>query len=391
MAIAQPVAVSSRLALLDAIRGFALCGILFVNIIDMGGPIAMDRPLAPPSVADPDWQIWTVMHLFLTGTMRGLFSLLFGVGLLLFLGDDPGTDRLRLMLRRLVLLLLFGIVNATLLLWPGDILVTYALAGVLAVLCHRLKSSALFGLVLVTMLLLSIWGALEAPGIRAADMVYSAPMLARETAARLGSYGDTLAYMSRVSWVWANSGFLYVWLGDALLFMLLGMALYRSGWFRPDARIGGVTWRLLAIGYGGGLSLRLLQLVLVLPEGGAPTTLTAFVDQPARLLLTMGHLTLLRWLWRGGLQPGTAHVLGLMGRMPLTLYLSQSAIGAAIFSGFGLGYWNSLSWPQLWGVAVIILLAQAQFARLWFAAFAYGPLEWAWRWGTYDARPRLRH
>lgn len=391
MAIAQPVAVSSRLALLDAIRGFALCGILFVNIIDMGGPIAMDRPLAPPSVADPDWQIWTVMHLFLTGTMRGLFSLLFGVGLLLFLGDDPGTDRLRLMLRRLVLLLLFGIVNATLLLWPGDILVTYALAGVLAVLCHRLKSSALFGLVLVTMLLLSIWGALEAPGIRAADMVYSAPMLARETAARLGSYGDTLAYMSRVSWVWANSGFLYVWLGDALLFMLLGMALYRSGWFRPHASIGGVTWRLLAIGYGGGLSLRLLQLALVLPDGGAPTTLTAFVDQPARLLLTMGHLTLLRWLWRGDLQSGTPHVLGLMGRMPLTLYLSQSAIGAAIFSGFGLGYWNSLSWPQLWGVAVIILLAQAQFARLWFAAFAYGPLEWAWRWGTYGARLRLRH
>lgn len=390
MAAAQPVAASSRLALLDAIRGVALCGILFVNIIDMGGPIAMDRPLAPPSVADPDWQIWSVMHLFLTGTMRGLFSLLFGVGLLLFLGEDPGTDRLRALLRRLVLLLLFGIANATLLLWPGDILVTYALAGALAVLCHRFQANALFGLVLVTMLLLSIWGALQAPGIRAADMVYSAPMLAREMAARLGSYGDTLAYMSRVSWVWANSGFLCVWMGDALLFMVLGMALYRSGWFDPDGGVEGVTGRLLAIGYGGGLSLRMLQLALVWPEGGAPTTLSAFVDQPARLLLTVGHLTLLRWLWRGGCQSATAQVLGLMGRMPLTLYLAQSAIGAVIFSGFGLGYWNSLSWPQLWGVALLILLAQALFARLWFALFAYGPLEWGWRWGTYGARPQLR-
>lgn len=376
--------------MLDAIRGVALCGILFVNIIDMGGPIAMDRPLAPPSVADPDWQIWSVMHLFLTGTMRGLFSLLFGVGLLLFLGNDSGTDRLRALLRRLVLLLLFGIANATLLLWPGDILVTYALAGALAVLCHRLQANALFGLVLVTMLLLSIWGALQAPGIRAADMVYSAPMLAREMAARLGSYGDTLAYMSRVSWVWANSGFLYVWMGDALLFMLLGMALYRSGWFDPDGGVDGVTGRLLAIGYGGGLSLRMLQLALVWPEGGAPTALSASVDQPARLLLTVGHLTLLRWLWRGGCQSATAQVLGLMGRMPLTLYLAQSAIGAVIFSGFGLGYWNSLSWPQLWGVALLILLAQALFARLWSALFAYGPLEWAWRWGTYGARPQLR-
>jgi uncharacterized protein len=384
----RPVAASTRLGLLDALRGFALCGILFVNIIDMGGPIAMSRPLAAPSLANPDWQIWTFSQLFLTGTMRGLFSILFGVGLLLFLGGEREEERLPAMLRRLSLLLLFGIVDATLLLWPGDILVTYALAGAIALCFRRLPPARLLGLAGIVMLLLSTWGALEAPGIRPADMVYSAPMLAREGAARLGSYGDSLAYMTLVSWIWAKSGFLYVWIGDALMFVLLGMALHKLDWFRREGRPTPL-WRILAICYGGGLSLRLLQLLLTWPDGSAPTTLSAFVDQPARLLMTFGHLSLFLSIWRLGKMPWTTAVFERMGRMPLTLYLGQSLAGACIFAGFGLGYWNGLTWPELWLVAVAILIVEAAFAWLWFRAFAYGPLEWLWRWGTYGRRPAL--
>lgn len=385
MSCSAPVAVSSRLGLLDALRGFALCGILFVNITDMGGPIAMNRPLADPSLANPDWQIWTFSQLFLTGTMRGLFSILFGVGLLLFLQGGEEGDRLPAMLRRLSLLLLFGIIDATLLLWPGDILATYALAGAIALCFRRLPPLRLLGLVGIVMLLLSIWGALEAPGIRAADMVYSPQMLAREEAARLGSYGDSLAYMTLVSWIWAKGGFLYVWIGDALMFVLLGMALHKLDWFRNEGRtLQG--WQMLAVCYVGGLALRLLQLLLIWPDGGAPTTLSAFVDQPARLLMTLGHLTLITRIWRTS-RGGLMMTFERMGRMPLTLYLGQSIAGACIFGGFALGYWNGLTWPQLWIVTIAILIVEAGLARVWFRAFAYGPLEWLWRWGTYGRRP----
>jgi len=79
--------------------------------------------------------------------------------------------------------------------------------------------------------------------------------------------------------------------------------------------------------------------------------------------------------------------IGAMGRMALTLYLGQSLAGALVFSGFGLGLWNSLSWPRLWTVALLILLAQALFATAWFRRFRYGPVEWLWRLGTYGKLP----
>jgi uncharacterized protein len=88
----------ARIASLDALRGAALCGILLINIFAMGGPIAMERPMAPPALGQPDWQIWIVARLFVTGTMRGLFSLLFGAGLVLFIGDSASVDRSRSML-----------------------------------------------------------------------------------------------------------------------------------------------------------------------------------------------------------------------------------------------------------------------------------------------------
>lgn len=73
--------------------------------------------------------------------------------------------------------------------------------------------------------------------------------------------------------------------------------------------------------------------------------------------------------------------------MALTLYLGQSLMGAVIFSGFGLGLWNRLSWPALWLVALAILAVEAVFAWLWFRHFRYGPMEWLWRLGTYGTRP----
>ncbi|QEH78589.1 DUF418 domain-containing protein [Sphingomonas sp. C8-2] len=382
----RPADPAQRLLSIDALRGLALCGILLINIVDMGGPIAMDRPMAEPSLASPDWQLWGFSQLFITGTMRGLFSMLFGVGLLLFLGDDDRADRPRLYLRRLILLLLFGIVDSTFLLWPGDILLIYALAGIVAMILHMLTPAQLVSAAAVILLLLSAWAGLEAPSFQPADTVYSAEMLAREGAARLGGYWQTFDYMSYVSWNWTVNALTYRWIGDALAFMLVGMALYRVGLF--DGRFEERRLRrMVRIGYSVGLALRLLHAVLVFHNDGAPTVVSGIVDQPGRLAMTIGHASLFLLLWRKRAWPRLMSGLARMGRMALTLYLGQSLIAAWIFSGFGLGLWNRLSWPALWLVAFAILAVQALFAAFWFRAFRYGPMEWLWRWGTYGQRP----
>ncbi|QTH22271.1 DUF418 domain-containing protein [Rhizorhabdus wittichii] len=382
----RPADPAQRLLSIDALRGFALCGILLINIVDMGGPIAMDRPMAEPSLASPDWQLWGFSQLFITGTMRGLFSMLFGVGLLLFLGDDDSADRPRLYMRRLILLFLFGIVDSTFLLWPGDILLIYALAGIVAMILHMLSPAQLVSAAAVILLLLSAWAGLEAPSFQPADTVYSAEMLAREGAARLGGYWQTFDYMSYVSWNWTVNALTYRWIGDALAFMLVGMALYRIGLF--DSRFEERRlWQMVRIGYPVGLALRLIHAVLVFHNDGAPTVVSGIVDQPGRLAMTIGHAGLFLLLWRKGAWPRLMSGLARMGRMALTLYLGQSLIAAWIFSGFGLGLWDRLSWPALWLVAFVILAAQALFAVFWFRGFRYGPVEWLWRWGTYGRRP----
>ncbi|KRB86127.1 hypothetical protein ASE00_05150 [Sphingomonas sp. Root710] len=375
-----------RIRSIDALRGVALCGILLVNIFDMGGPLAMDRPMTMPSAGDPDWQVWTVAQLFITGTMRGLFSMLFGMGLLIFVGDDDSADRVGLYLRRLVFLLLFGIIDSTLLLWPGDILIIYALAGIIVLILHPLKPAQLLSAAAVLLLLLSAWAGHEAAGLIPEATVYSPEILAREGAARLGNYWQTFDYMSYVSWSWTVNALTYRWMADAAAFMLIGMVLYRKGVFSEDAGTA-VPGSMVRCGYGAGLVLRAVHTALILGNDGAPTIVSAVIDQPGRLAMTLGHIGLFLMLWRRGAWPRLVARLGEMGRMALTLYLGQSLIAAWIFSGFGLGLWNRLSWPQLWLVAIAVLVAQAGFAALWFKAFRFGPAEWLWRWGTYGRRP----
>ena len=132
----QVPARTSRLAVVDALRGFALCGILLINVPHMGWMMDADEPVRGVRDGGASTALWWVQELLVSGTMRGLFSLLFGASMLLFLakaerGSATAAEARRLMLRRLFWLFWFGVLDATLLLWPGDILQIYAMAGLL--------------------------------------------------------------------------------------------------------------------------------------------------------------------------------------------------------------------------------------------------------------------
>jgi uncharacterized protein len=313
--------------------------------------------------------------------------MLFGIGLLLFVGQDDSADRSRLYLRRLLLLFLFGVVDSTLLLWPGDILIIYALSGAAALILHPLKPRQLLSAAAVLLLLLSAWAANEATTITPAKTVYTAKMLAVEGAARLGGYWQSFDYMSFVSWNWTVNALTYRWMADALAFMLVGMALHRLGLFGEAAKERTLR-RMVGIGYAVGLALRCVHVLAIWHNQGAPTVLSALIDQPGRLAMTLGHVGLFLLVWRSGAWPALMAGFARMGRMALTLYLGQSLLAATVFFGFGLGLWNQLSWPQLWLVALAMLAIEAGFAWVWFTRFRYGPVEWLWRLGTYGQKPQ---
>lgn len=389
MAVPLPSDPGERIASIDALRGIALCGILLVNIFQMGGPFAMDRPFAAPSPGNADWQVWIFSELAIAGTMRGLFSLLFGAGLVIALGNDRSDDPSGLYLRRLMILFLFGLANCTLLLWPGDILIIYALAGFVALFLYPKGDLHLLAVAGALLVLITLWGGYEVRGLPPSATVYSASQLAREEVARLGGYWQNLKYMSYLSWALTIGSLSLRWVGDALVMMLIGMVLYRQGLFAGDARRD-LLRRMMWAGYGLGLALRLIHVVLILNNDGGPTVASAVVDQPGRVAMTLGHFALFQLLWRRVSARPIKAAIAAMGRMALTLYLGQSLLAALVFSGFGLGWWNSLSWPELWLVALSILAVEALFAARWLCAFRFGPAEWFWRWGIYGQRPTLR-
>ena len=131
--IIQPIRESDRILSLDVLRGFALLGILLLNIVGMGMHSAsyFSPDLSPTdgiSELPINLAVWATIDLLFEGAMRALFSMLFGASIVL-LATGPSARGAAMFYRRNAWLLAFGLVDAYILFWTGDILVTYALAG----------------------------------------------------------------------------------------------------------------------------------------------------------------------------------------------------------------------------------------------------------------------
>ena len=429
----EPKAQKARLDVIDAIRGFALCGILLINLPHMSWLMDSDEPVRGVRDGGPSTILWWVQMLLVNGNMRGLFSLLFGASMLLFLakaerGSATRAEANRLMLRRLFWLFMFGVLDMTLLIWPGDILNIYAIAGLIALpfataTPRKLMISAAIVLAGVSAFMvyqqlpkreiIANGPALEARAstgqhLASADQkqlehwrewrtgrMATAEEIATERRARLGSYGDNFRYLAKMSWEWSIDWKGDVrWVFDAVGFMLVGMLLFRLGWLQGEASTR--TYLLMAVvGYGLGVPLKAVEAYRDwhLMTGIAAPDFTMFwlpavMMQPARLLVTLGHAGLFLWCWKtfrwrlSGLQA--------LGRMAFTGYLMQSVLGGVIFSGFGLALWGSLSLAGLWLTAAVIWAIEMAFAAVWLSRFSMGPFEWVWRSLTYGRPPSLR-
>ena len=387
-----------RIASLDFVRGVAVLGILFANITGFAHP--MLAYYWPPALGVPanetDKVFWLFQFIVIDGKMRGLFTLLFGAGMALFMERAwaRGDDR-TLQLHRLLWLFAFGSAHYFLL-WRGDILALYAVWGIAALPFMRRSARTLLATGLTLYLVGSVLS-LETGLQRLAawtplmEHVAVERALAERATVLQSSYGSIVAsdLPRRIAEFVDQLG---SGLGETLPLILVGMAFYRFGLFS-----GRISSRTLARwGWAGVLAGTVLTapLGLWLHLQDYPLSLTEFVfidaAQAARLPAIVGLAALLAAIAPRVGSSAFGGRITAAGRLALTNYLGTSVVMTALFNGWGLGLFGSLHRAALFGIVLLAWTVMLVWSPLWLRHFGLGPCEWLWRCLTYRQWPTLR-
>lgn len=380
---------ATRHAQVDALRGFALWGIILVNVWAFADAYYTTPMRNPAQITAIDRFTRVATTLFLETKFYLLFSLLFGVSFVLQRESATRAGRAFLprMLRRQSGLLVLGLVHGAVL-YPGDILSTYAVLGLLLLFLPRLTDrSALCIAATITVTAGLFWVALGAWLLVEGQLWGGTPdqALAKATAYS-GSALDTLVYT--VSHLPESAtGILTLQAPGALSAFLVGAVVGLRGrlWngtvFSP--RLRRVAFLGLPLGLGGSLAY---ALAVEFRPGGGIEVLAFGVDVLTAPLLTfayvVGALALLRsrqWL---------TTIMAAPGRASLTNYLGQSLVLALVFTGFGTGKVGQVPPPLVPWCAVLIVAAQTALSLWWLRRLRYGPAEWVLRaWTTLSIPP----
>ena len=403
--IDQPTT-GDRLATLDFVRGVAILGILATNILSyaqLPGAHRWLKLIGEPALADKI--LWALNYLFIDGKLRGLFAMLFGAGLVLFMdrAKAKGAQPYWLQFRRLFWLALFGLFHFYVL-FAGDILFHYALLGMVAMLLVRLPVKWLLvgGMLLYCLDTplavndLGSWARDEArilalPADNPERIGYLEEQAAFVAEAR--TEGNMLAHGSlpeivafRVTHLGLEPIYeLPFMIMDSLACMLFGAALFRMGFFSGGwDRRKMLRWGAIGIAVSALLCVPLIVLVWA---ADFPRGLNMFVfygpSHVVRLPMILGFAAVLVAMTPAWAATGLGKRLSAAGRMAFTNYIGASAVMAVIFQGWGLGLYGQFMRP---GMELFVLLGWAlmlTFSPWWLARFRYGPLEWLWRCLTY--------
>ncbi len=425
-----PAPPAARIQAIDALRGWVLLGILFMNMPAFALPHkALDNPAVAGGIEGADWWAWFACTVLADGKMRAIFSMLFGAGAVLLTrraessGDAGAARSGDVYTRRMLWLMALGIFDAFVLGWMGDVLYWYGLVGLVLYPLRRVRPSRLIA---AACLLLAIGVAMnvvrherrdarraevaalkEAAAAgkeltkeqekkierwqeRAKEISPPPEAVAKEVKARSEGYISAIVAVAPVIMEW--NGFPIYLDSDILPFMILGMGLAGLG-----VLTGERTTRFYLAGAVLTLPLGWLCASLGHLEwsrsGFDPEFFRTYAQGAAwgyvvqRLLLSFGYVCVAMLLAR---LPALALLTGWMaaaGRMPLTNYLAQSLICLFIFTGAGAGLFGSISRIHLVWMTVAIFVPQVVFSVWWLKRFHFGPCEWFWRWMAYGTRP----
>jgi len=416
----SPTSETDRIQSLDVLRGFALLGILLLNILGFGfHSSGLFNPLVGTgeSVA-LNLGVWATVDVLFEGAMRCLFSILFGAGVVLFATTKAGS----LHYKRNFWLVVIGLFDGFILLWNGDILITYALAGALLYVVRGSSPKRLLIGAIALIVAMSAMNATMSAGLalgrEASEFIatatsdetitsgarqgaavwedfeadYNSPDMEVELVTRRASYSSAFNYNTgvMVEMLVFTIPVLLFW--DALAMMLLGMALYKWNVLNAS-RSASFYLRFMVTGFTIGLATNIYEVSRGFSSDFEVLSVFGFM-QPTyhvgRLGMAAGYLGLVMLICKFAWLPATRMRLAAVGRMALTNYLMHSLIALVIFTGAGFALVGTLERWMLYVVVLGIWIFQLFFSPWWLARYRFGPLEWMWRALTYGSWPNLR-
>ena len=432
VAPAAPVSQSERIDILDGLRGFAILGILLMNIPGFGLPSAVSYD---PSVLNEfgtiNYWIYRWVVLFPEGTQRAIFSMLFGAGIILFTSRAEkklaGVLPAEYFLRRQLWLLVFGLFDAWLLLWYGDILFDYACLGIIMYVFRKLSPRKLMigaGICFLLMVArenrdLYLEKAVITKGEQVAaidttktkltelqkeQLTAMTDMKERSTQEKkvkrmeksirktTGSFAEVYEFRTAI----LESillRFVYFGVWDVLAFMFLGMAFFKTGMLLGQASAK-VYWIMTIVGLGVGLWLsyiRFQPLVKYHYNGFEYNKHTWFeLYTLSRLFRSFGILGVLLLLYKSGWFKWLFALMRPVGQMAFTNYLTQSLVSGIFFYGVGFGMFGKLQRVEVYCFVLAVWVVQIIWSHLWLRYFNFGPFEWLWRSLTYWKKQPMR-
>ncbi|MBY6062885.1 DUF418 domain-containing protein [Pseudidiomarina sediminum] len=400
MSTITPIGVTQRLVLLDILRGFALLGILLMNMEFFQRPLLAGALGFDQSLTGLDRTVGLSVYTLVQGKFYTLFSMLFGIGFILFYERLKATHAAphKLYRRRLFWLALIGATHIALV-WAGDILFMYAVAGYFLVFFRNLRADILWklGLVFIFAPVALFWlGALSIAAV-ANDPTMSAEFMASINNDR----AELLNTLTLANQAYQSGSFAEVmqvrlqeYFGSGVLFMapivlgtfMIGGSLARYGLFvqeQDSALYGKIMRRSLLVGLPLAVYVGLFgnDIDYLLPTVQSALSFTLMTI--ANLALALFYMTGLAWLWHRRAQPTWLARLAPAGRMALTHYLLQTVFFTTLFYGYGFGFYDDFGRATTTLAAVIFWLLQVAISPWWLARFQYGPCEWLWRSLTY--------
>lgn len=397
-----PVQPAERISEIDIVRGIALFGILMVNMSFFKIPVMMDRM---PSAFSPglDQVVAWIIQLLFTGKFYAIFSFLFGLGFYIFMERtlDKGLELVPLYRRRLLVLLAIGAIHLFLL-WSGDILFTYALAGFILLTFRRKNEQQIkrwiIGLFIATLVLQGLFGFVQGFGEVMAGENYGQMMDELISAAVLvyssGSYLELLTFRltNEVPYIIIS---LFVWIPAVLAFFLCGLYAGRKGIFKDLKGNRPLFVKICAVGFIVGALFLFFYILFETALWSAGTTarpaLLMMTNYLASLFIFPAYVSLVLLSLQTNNCRRILAPVAAAGRMALTNYLTQTLILITLFYGFGFGLFYRVTLAQGVLITIALYLIQVVWSNFWLKKFKYGPLEWLWRGLTYKKFEPLRY
>ena len=395
--LAAPVAAGERIVALDVLRGFAVLGILLINVQSFSMVMAAyNNPAANDKLDGAGYWVWALSYLLGDQKFMTIFSILFGAGVVLMTGRAAAKGAWSALLhyRRQFMLLLIGMAHAYLV-WYGDILVAYSLCGMLL---YLLRNRSPRTLLIVGMIVFSIASGLSLMAgaslpywppeqVEANRAMWAPPqeVIDEEIAHYRGGFSDQM--LSRVPESVMMQSFVFFWwtFWRAGGLMLVGMALFKLGVLSAE-RDPGFYRRMAMIGLPVGWAL-VLYGIWSNTQAGFSLEYTMFLGSQfnywGSLLVSLGYIGVVMLAVQHGWLAGLQRRLAATGRMALTNYLTQSLIATFVFYGHGLGMYERTSRPLQLAIVVAIWGLQLAWSPWWLERFRFGPFEWLWRSMTY--------